>query len=350
MNASESSRPGMIPNLCLLPRTFMVVLLSELLAFLITLLTVESVESFWLNLGLISFFVLWNAFGVSVVLCLLRHPLNRLRATPLTFAVASIVITITALSSVIAIPLLGLEVTFDWQNPAHQWFVFRNVAVAVLISLAWMRYLYLRQQMLNSYRAEANAKFNALQAKIHPHFLFNTLNTIASLISFAPEKAESTLERLATLLRANLRPTQNLIPLQNELDICRQYLYIEQQRLGSKLQVEWELDSVEDDCLIPPFTVQPLVENAVYHGIQAIQRGGLIAVSLRIREQTLRIEVRNPLAPARTTKGNQVALENIRERLQIRYGDSAKLEIEQDDQQFTARLIIPYQPVPEEFE
>lgn len=341
MTLNNQQEKGMIPKLCQLPRVFILILLSELLALLFTLLTFNSAESFWLKLGLYSFFIFWTSLVISFLLCAARDWLNAKSVGISTLLATVIVMTTTVMSSLIAIPLVDVGVELDWHNPEQQWFVFRNLVIATLISLAWMRYLYLRQRMHNSIQAEGEAQFRALQAKIHPHFLFNTLNTIASLISIAPEKAETTIERLAGLLRSNLRPSQELITLAQEIITCKDYLFIEQQRLGEKLSVIWDVEPSCEPYLIPPFTLQPLVENAVYHGIQQLHKGGTVTISVKSDEHSLLLSVINPVPDIANSRGNQVAHDNIRERLRIRYGAAASMTIEQHQQQYLVKLIIP---------
>ncbi|PWK52790.1 sensor histidine kinase [Pleionea mediterranea] len=350
-NHSNTER-GIIPDFCQLPRVFMLVLLSELLAILFTILTFNLQQSAWYLLGLHSVFVLWISLFSGAFFCLTRRWLNRCSIVTVTVLSTAAIALITLLSSLLALSLFfNTTITL---SPEQMWFLIRNTTAAVLITLVWMRYLYLRQQVLNGIIAEGEARFRSLQAKIQPHFLFNTLNTIASLIAISPTKAENTLEHLATLLRSSLKPGDDLVSLQTELDLCRHYLEIEQQRLGDKLIIEWQIDVDPEAYTLPPFTLQPLVENAVYHGIQLLVDGGVVSIkaeqvagkSLSSQasshaEPLLRLEVSNPLPASRSKPGNQTAQSNIQQRLSIRYGSQAKMITHHNNDHYITELLIP---------
>jgi two-component system sensor histidine kinase AlgZ len=282
-----------------------------------------------------------------VLLCLLRGYLNALSIPQVTLAVSLLIAILTAVSSVIAVQLVythswsGDYLTFDVSNPEHLWILVRNTTVAALITLVWMRYLFLRQQVMLGLVAEGEARFRSLQARIQPHFLFNTLNTIASLIDLNPKAAESTLEHLATLLRSSLKATTDNVPLQQEIELCQHYLAIEQQRLGDKLQVDWHIEGDPNQLTLPALTLQPLVENAVYHGIQRLPKGGIIQIRLRAHTQGIHCQVINPLPATAAQPGNQTAHSNIQQRLAIRYGDSAKMTIQQTSEQYQVDLFLP---------
>ncbi|NVJ59173.1 MAG: histidine kinase [Gammaproteobacteria bacterium] len=331
---------GMIPNLCILPGAFLVVLFSVSLSLLISLLSTGPNESFWYTFGLTSSFVLWVTCLSTLILCWLRNRLNTLSAP----ATTSFVLLVIGLTTVIA-SLLTLRFVFivslEFDNTAQWWFVGRNVFVAEMVASVWLRYLYLEQQMQSSIKAESEAQFKALQAKIQPHFFFNTLNTIASLIHIAPNRAEKTIEQLADIFRASLNPKQQLISLEEEVSLCKAYLKIEQERLGDKLTVNWDIGIDLEMALIPPFTLQPIIENAVYHGIQQISSGGTIFIKMNVSDRKVVIQVSNPFASNTRQSGNQMALDNIRKRLFIRYQQSAKLTSRQDENDYIVTLELP---------
>ncbi len=183
----------------------------------------------------------------------------------------------------------------------------------------------------------------ALQARIRPHFLFNSLNSIAGLIPEDPDAAERAVEDLAGLFRASLRDPSAEIELGAELDLCRQYLAIESHRLGDRLTVDWQLEDLPLRETVPPLLLQPLVENAVYHGIQLRPEGGAVTIRLRCEGDDVIATVTNPLAPtgAVAVQGNQMALQNIRERLRAWAGDRARLDTERRADCFVATLRLP---------
>src|SRR5690606_31316183 len=147
-------------------------------------------------------------------------------------------------------------------------FVLRSLGVAGIVAAVALRYLYMQHEWKRRLESESAARIEALQARIRPHFLFNSLNTIAAMIEAAPKAAEAAVEDLADLFRAALAANSRLVPLCDELALARGYLALEHLRLGERLQVEWDVDTLPVDALVPPLTLQPLLENAVYHGIE----------------------------------------------------------------------------------
>lgn len=177
--------------------------------------------------------------------------------------------------------------------------------------------------------AVAEARLAALTTRIRPHFLFNSLNAVLGLIRAEPRRAEAVLENLAELLRALMRDNRELVPLSDEIALCRQYLEIEKLRLGERLQVQWQIADVPADCRLPPLMLQPLLENAIYHGIEPHPAPGPVVIRCWREGRQLHLELRNPLPPTSATamhSGNHLALANIRERLALAYDLEARLE------------------------
>jgi len=188
-----------------------------------------------------------------------------------------------------------------------------------------LSYLALRVSALSP--ALIEARLQSLTARIRPHFLFNSLTAVISLIRLDPRRAETALEELAELFRALLRDPRQLVPIGDELALCRQYLDLEKLRLGERLQVEWSIGDPPADILVPPLLLQPLLENAVYHGIEPAANGGTIRVGLLLRGNELHIDLANPSVPhAEHARGNHMALDNIRERLALYYDLEARLD------------------------
>ena len=209
-----------------------------------------------------------------------------------------------------------------------------------------MRYLYIQHQWKKQTTAQADAKLDALQARIRPHFLFNSLNTIASLTREDPVLAESLTEDLAELFRANINSSQRLISFEQERELTQQYLNIEQSRLGPRLRIQWDVKAIPIDARIPPLTLQPLVENSVYHGIELSPEGGELEIHGSMRKQLITLVIRNPMgteSSSITREGNNVAIENIRLRLQSCFPDQSKLLISSSDGFFQTQIIFPYQ-------
>jgi two-component system sensor histidine kinase AlgZ len=220
-------------------------------------------------------------------------------------------------------------------------FLLQSVFGAAIVSVALFRYLFIRAQWQAKMLSEAEARVHALQSRIRPHFLFNSLNMIANLIDEDPEAAERATVDLAEMFRAGMRRADRLVPLSEELAIGRRYLDMEQRRLGERLRVDWVLDALPEDVPVLPMVLQPLLENAVSHGVQPRPEGGTVQVSGRFDGSQLVITITNPLAPDGSRRGSGMALHNIRSRLALAYGDRAGLFTERDDERFYAVLTLP---------
>src|ERR1700676_5124822 len=169
---------------------------------------------------------------------------------------------------------------------------------------------------------QATARVHALQARIRPHFLFNSMNTIASLTRSDPAAAEQAVQDLADLFRATLSEKRNVIRLEEEIEVAHTYQRIEQLRLGSRLHVDWKIAALPPNALVPGLMLQPLLENAIYHGIEPQPGGGTVSVAGDLGSGLVTIVVRNTVGqPQNQREGNRLALANIRERMKLMYGD-----------------------------
>jgi two-component system sensor histidine kinase AlgZ len=221
-------------------------------------------------------------------------------------------------------------------------FMLVSVIAVALVAMAFLRYLFIREQWRAQLIAQAEARVQALQARIRPHFLFNSLNTIASLVPEDPEGAERAIEDLADVFRGGMRAADRLISLSDELRLARQYLAMEQRRLGDRLVVDWDVSELPDNTAVLPLILQPLLENAVGHGIQTLDEGGTVRVYGREAGGQVVITISNPLPGAEAnTGGHGMALRNIRERLELAFAGRAGLITQQDDKHFFAVLSLP---------
>ena len=339
-----------LPNFCDLRMVFAVVVLSELLAFVLTfaaLLPGLGLGRFWGDLALNSLFTQWVGLAGAMLLCVLRRPLSRLGNVP-----AGILSYLLLLALILLLTELAFRVTGNddavLRAYGHRDFLLRNMGIGIILSGLALRYFYVQHQWKQRLKAESEARLEALQARIRPHFLFNTMNTIASLTRSRPEAAEAAIEDLSDLFRASIGDERGLIPLAEELDLAQRYLSVERLRLGERLQVEWSVETLPGDALLPPLTLQPLLENAVYHGIEPRAEGGVVRVVGSREAERWRIEVTNPLAPsgrASHQPGNRMALENIRQRLQAHFGLGC-IEAAPLDGQFRVVLTLPYRTGP----
>ncbi len=223
--------------------------------------------------------------------------------------------------------------------------VLRAMLLAMAMTALLLTYFELRSRAFSPVQAEA--RLAALNARIRPHFLFNSLNAVLSLIRARPQAAEAALESLSDLFRAAMRDPCELVSLADEIALAKQYLELENLRLGERLVIDWQIGDVSMGLPIPPLMLQPLLENAVYHGIEPSPKGGTVRIGIEQKGDELRIAIANPTAgQAQHAAGNQMAVANIRERLALYYDLEARLEIEVGDNCYEVRIILPCQRHP----
>lgn len=190
--------------------------------------------------------------------------------------------------------------------------------------------------------ALAEARLAALTARIRPHFFFNSLNAVLGVMRDDPRRAEAALEELGELFRALMRDNRELVPLSDEIALARKYLDIEKLRLGERLQVRWEVDDCPPDTLALPLLLQPLLENAVYHGIEPVMEPGEVCLRIAASRTSVHIEIDNPLPPAQEPRaGNRMALDNLRERLMLFYDLEARLECGAREGRYCVQVDLP---------
>ncbi|MDN3545477.1 histidine kinase [Kinneretia asaccharophila] len=235
---------------------------------------------------------------------------------------------------------LGWQLLSLASGEASSAFRLLSVALAGLVSAAMLLY-WLKQRQRAQRPADDLARLVELQARIRPHFLFNTLNTAIALVRIDPQRAEGVLEDLSELFRAALAETDAVVSLDAEVELARRYLDIEQIRHGARLRVSWQLDPAAGSARVPPLLLQPLVENAVRHGVEPNEQGGEVEIRTRARGSEVEILVRNTVqAPARQP-GHGLALRNLRERLRLMHDVAARFELSPEAGRFTVRIILP---------
>jgi two-component system sensor histidine kinase AlgZ len=337
-----------IPDLCATRMVFAVVLIAELLA--VTLSLARPTGPFLTELARVSLFLQWLALTSAAVLCYARPYLARLSVPWAAAAAFGLLMLNTALISELALLLggrwSGSDLTAELFPSNHWPFLLRNEGICVIVSAMLLRYFFVTHEWQRHVRAEARSRIEALQARIRPHFLFNSLNTIAALTRSDPRRAEEAVEDLADLFRATLRDSHSPLRLKEELELTRIYQRIEELRLGERLRVRWDVAELPMRAFVPGLTVQPLLENAIYHGIEPLAAGGTVTVAGRVIQGNVEIVVTNPVAaeavrPERA--GNRLALDNIRQRLLLAYGGSGRLEVEQPPGEYRVRVRFPYQ-------
>ncbi|HEX5364724.1 MAG TPA: histidine kinase [Gallionella sp.] len=247
---------------------------------------------------------------------------------------------------VVAVTLVIYHLGGEFYHPSvHEdgWFgAVRYALLAAAVCVILLVYFRWRSQVLSF--ALHDARLQVLRARIRPHFLFNTLNAVLSIVRAQPRQAETALEDMADLFRMAMTEEQDLVPLRQEMQLSKQYLALEQLRIGERLRVEWRMEALPDDVLIPPLLLQPLLENAVYHGIESLPQGGEVVVTLQRRGDRLQISVENPCARREPAphSGNHMALRNIRERLALLFDVEASYKVEKGDDFYRVEIIMPY--------
>lgn len=218
----------------------------------------------------------------------------------------------------------------------------RHILAGITVTLILLEYFRLRTLALSP--AKQEARLQALQARIRPHFLFNTINAVLSIVRADPKRAETALEDMADLFRMAMTEPQELVALDKEVALARQYLAIEELRLGERLKIRWDTQNMPPDALIPPLILQPLLENAVYHGIEPLAEGGIIDVRLYLEGDELHLEVSNPAQAQSTPRvaGHKMALSNIRERLDLLFDVEAQYRVESDAEHYQVHIYFPY--------
>ncbi len=340
---SEQADGFYLPNLCTPSASLGVVLVAELVAICLTLARQPAWDVFFVDLAKTSLLLLWMALTVAVVLCALRQ---RLGQFPVTTASVLTFATVLAVIGVVSAGIIIIGRVYDsvWFPTDYVFFLTRNLALGAVITGLMLRYFYVAHQWQCNVERHAATRIHALQARIRPHFLFNSMNTIADLTRTNPAAAEAAVEDLADLFRASLRDGRELVRLDQELEITRVYQRMEEQRLGDRLQVDWDIDELPGDARIPGLTLQPLLENAIYHGIEPLPKPGCVQISGRRKGDMIYLSVRNPLPvdDLRAGPGNRIAVENIRERLELAFGPRAGLSTAIDATHYQVSIALPH--------
>jgi two-component system sensor histidine kinase AlgZ len=344
MTVTLPPTPDWMPEFCRGPTVFAVMLFAELVVLIAVLAPHGTANGSVTAITTGSVLAQWIALSAVGALCALRPRLLTLPAVLALLAVLGVVALTAFAMSWLAITFdrgMGLSLIPDTVSVRS--FVLGCMALALLVSLLGLRYGYMHAQWRLQIEAKARAEVDALTARIRPHFLFNSMNTVAGLIRVDAERAEQVIEDLSELFRAALAAGSETHSLERELELCERYLDIETLRVGDRLRVRWDVDDSLLDQPVLPLLLQPLVENAVYHGIQPLPEGGELRIRAARRGQRLLLEVSNPL-PAKPTpsRGHGVALYNIARRLSLKYGNRAQLAIEPQPDHYAVRIEIPW--------
>jgi len=336
-----------LPNLCSSRAALAIILIVELTAVVLALAGASD-GSFWTGLARSSTFLLWIGLLGATLLCALRDRFAQMSvaaASALILLLVCGVVAVVSQAAVLAghsalVQAAGATALFPRDGIA---FPLRNLGIALIVTGLALRYFYVSYEWRRNVEMQARARVHALQARIRPHFLFNSMNTIASLTRSDPACAEQAVQDLADLFRASLNERQGVITLGEELEVARTYQRIEQLRLGERLEVRWNLGNLPMSALIPSLTLQPLLENAIYHGIEPRLTGGAITVTGELAGELITLVVRNPAAEVESSReGNRLALANVRERLALMYGERALVKAGRFDAEYVVTLRFPH--------
>ncbi len=333
----QNAPPDALPNFRNLGVMLRILLIGSGLALLQALLQADGWADMPLRVMQMATLLTPILLASLLLLWVMQPWLHRLAYMRGVLAVNALVIMLT-----LSTYYFGGELYYPPGREGSYFDVLRYMLLSVLVCSVLLTYFRWRSRVLS--RALHEARLQVLRARIRPHFLFNTINAVLSIVRARPGQAEVALEDMSDLFRMAMADTQDLVPLRQEIELSRQYIALEQLRMGERLQVEWQVQEAPEDALIPPLLLQPLLENAVYHGIEPLPQGGSILIELRRSGDELRIRVENP-CPARDIaphSGNRMALQNIRERLELLFDLEARYQVESGKGFYRVEITLPY--------
>lgn len=334
-----------LPDLCNVYAVLVLIMLSETLVMALLLVESGLVGFQWERFATLSYFVQWVSLLSVALLCQSRKFMARLA---LPWAVCWAMSLLMLVCFAVSYAAESLFPFIDSGSQINWLWILRNMFISAIFGGMGLRYFYVQSQWRLKSQAELSSRLQALQARIRPHFFFNSLNTVASLIAIDPDKAENMLVDLSSLFRVVLKDQDAQVDLEAEIELGRRYLNIEQQRLGDRLQLEWRLPDVIPNIQVPQLLLQPLLENAIYHGIQPLIEGGTIIISLSTlagktdnhQRWFLAIENDKPDSIVKS-EGHQLSLPNITMRLEAIFADDAKLDFRETANQYRVIIELP---------
>lgn len=334
----QNAPPNALPNFRNLGVTLRILLISIALALLQTILLANG----WPDVTqrILQMATLFTPILLASLLLLWAlHPwLRRLPYWPGVLAVNTLVVILT-----IATYSLGGELYRSLGSGDVYFNMVRYTLLSIMVCAIVLMYFRLRSRWLSD--ALHEARLQMLRARIRPHFLFNCINAVLCIVRTQPKQAETALEDMADLFRMAMSDAQDFVLLNQEIQLCKQYIALEQLRMGDRLRADWLIQDIPNDALIPPLLLQPLLENAVYHGIESLSQGGSINIVLRRNGNELQFTVENPYAIRSDNTphaGNKMALRNIRERLDLLFDAEARYQVETGEDFYRVEITLPY--------
>lgn len=340
-----------LPNFCEAKMVINVVVIAEMLAIVISL--VMSVPNrFFANYFeaflQISIFILWIALCCAAALCLARNYLSKQPNTRALVSAYLILLCVTWIVNEAAVWILWFADKIPSSRPewyAH--FHVQNLTISAIINALMLGYFLAKRELKLRTISEAEAKNQALQSRIRPHFVFNTMNIIASLTRSDPKKAETAIEDMSDLFRMMLNEDENIVPIKKELEVAKKYIALEELRLDNRLTLHWDIGKFPRNAVVPILVLQPLLENAITYGIEPSAKGGVINVKCWEEDQAIHISISNTLPKTRGRKSqvldenSNFTLSNIIQRLNFYYNNKAILKTTSENELFTVMLTLP---------
>lgn len=347
MNRTTQIPESFLPDFCSARTLFVLILLAELLAITLSMARPPYAGDHLVDLAMNSLFIQWVTLSCTAILCLFRGQFQKYNDHWVAAISYGITLLVTLLIAELTWQILAKGPTaYDYSGYGHADFILRIIGISAIVWALALRYFYVQHQWRIRIRSESEARYQALQSRIKPHFLFNCMNTIAGLIRRKPALAEEAIEDLADLFRASLQDAQKPWSLQDELALCKRYLRIEQHRLGERLEVVWQITGIPGHISLPVLSLQPLLENAIYHGIEPSPAGGKVYLDAFVAEDIITITIENPVSHPRTSgkqrTGNHFAQENVAQRLASWFGKEGLLQVREDEHHYKVTVTIPY--------
>jgi two-component system sensor histidine kinase AlgZ len=342
----EQSSPW-VPDFCRLQALFSVIVGAQLVVLILLLAPLSRAQLQPSAFIAASLFAQWTGLTSALLLCKTRSALVHMRPGLGGLVAWALPVVIATLGGLLLLEINkgmrllpgGIEI-----DPLR--FVFSCAALTGLIGAIALRYAYVHEQWRQQVQAQAKAEVDALQARIRPHFLFNSMNSIASLVRSNPVKAEQAVLDLSDLFRAALGAGEEGDTLGEEIELVERFLAIETLRLGGRLKIEWRrVEPLPWDLKLPRLVLQPLVENAIIHGIALLGEGGTIKIELSMQGKNLHVKIGNP-RPADDNgsgrlDGNGHAQQSVGARLNYRFGTGARMITRQEAGYYVCELILP---------
>ena len=335
---------ALLPDFCTNQTVLTCMLIGALLAIVLSIGHGGWNFDMFSYLAYASLFIQWVTLTDIAALCYLKRWFvllsPKMMLLMIFLCLQFITLTMTEIGYQIA---RQFDLYAEWNEAFHLHLLGSNLIISMVVTASAIHYFYVNHQSKLRYTAETQAKIEALQARIRPHFLFNSMNTIANLVHDDPYLAEDAILDLSELFRSSLGK-HDFVSLEEEISISRRYTNIERLRLDERLQVDWKVPPILPNVKMPALMLQPLVENAIYHGIEPIAEGGVITVAVDVDDDNITIKICNPIPstlPSGRKRGNSIALKNIEQRIQLTYGEMGSMHFERKDGVHIVNLTIP---------